>query len=294
MPRRVKKQETAESATLEACREVEINVDSKVAQETAAAAATASAYATSQLSGASGMADSPARKSTTTSKVLKSTKLRKVRKVHESDTVQRTPVHSEVCDADEACKLVESGSQTKRKQPSGQDDHKLGKVQKTGKAETGKSTEGAGGEAVRQVGHGLNLAASVHEFLYVAPSIVPDAGLGLFTRKPLNRGARLGHFCGDLLERYPQPQELVRRNGGAYFMGLTRRPPWIPKARWAELAKPVLVDGTSIHCFANCARGDRRLWNCGVTDSGEFVAERHIGADKELFIWYGTQYWEGI
>ena len=170
-------------------------------------------------------------------------------------------------------------------------------------AETGAETEAetgaeTGAEKVedqataRKIGQGVDLAGCAHEFLYVAPSTIPGAGLGLFSRKPLRRGARLGHYRGEVLEEYPPPLEVARRNNGAYFMGLTRRPPWIPRARWAKLAKPVLVDATSIHGFANCCKGDRRVWNCGVTDSGELVAETLIDADKEIFIWYGAQYWE--
>jgi hypothetical protein len=131
-----------------------------------------------------------------------------------------------------------------------------------------------------------------HECLFVAPSKLPGAGLGLFSCKRLRKNTRLGYYQGDVLPQFPGPEELARRHDGIYFMGLSRRPPWIASEVWAAATKPVIVDATSIHRYANCCKGDLSKCNCGVTPTGAFITHRKIAAGEEILIWYGTSYWE--
>ena len=165
----------------------------------------------------------------------------------------------------------------------------------------GKRARGRGDVGSAQVGAARRAAVQAHvgeqhAFLFAAPSKIPGAGLGLFTRKRLPKHAKLGYFEGVVLPLAPRADGLALRPGGTfrgtYCMELTRRPPWISSTLWTSLTKPVTVDGTSILRFANCCRGDFEAWNCGVTLTGSFVTHEVIEPGDEILIWYGPGYWD--
>jgi hypothetical protein len=130
-------------------------------------------------------------------------------------------------------------------------------------------------------------------FTYVAQSTIPGAGWGLFAKKKLRKNLNLGYYKGKVYRRYPSWTRMHKHRNFVYFMELDRRPPWIEKTVWsAKKNKYVYVDGTSIHSFANCCKGDEDIWNCDVRGTGAFVTNKGVEKDEEIFISYGDDYWD--
>ena len=123
------------------------------------------------------------------------------------------------------------------------------------------------------------------DYLYVQPSRIPHAGMGLFTAIPLQRGDVVAIFQGERLS-VAEAKRRAAANADAYFV--------------------TLLDGStldSMHtaCFAKYAndaegQGNSRLRNNAVItlddeDHPCIVATRAIRAGGEVFVDYGKAYW---
>ena len=131
--------------------------------------------------------------------------------------------------------------------------------------------------------------------LYVGPSRIQGANLGLFTRTRLPKGTCLGYYTGTVLPEYPAACDLCKFRNGDYLMDIRRRPPWLSPAEWqkSKRAGVVLVDGTCLLSKANCCKGDAALGNCDVRLTGAFVTNRALQEGEEVIVNYGPYYWEG-
>ena len=130
--------------------------------------------------------------------------------------------------------------------------------------------------------------------LFVAPSRIEGAGMGLFTRSRLAKGTCLGYYTGTVLATYPSEHDLANYRNGDYFMDIRRRPPWLPRATWDSCKQggAVLVDGTCALSYVNCCRGDHDAWNCDVLMTGAYVVNRALEAGEEVVVSYGPFYWD--
>lgn len=123
------------------------------------------------------------------------------------------------------------------------------------------------------------------DYLYVQPSRIPGAGMGLFTAIPLQRGEVVAVFQGERLST-TEAARRAAKGDDAYFV--------------------TLLDGStldSMHtaCFAKYANdaegpGTSRLRNNAVItldddDQPCIVATRAIKAGGEVFVGYGRAYW---
>lgn len=136
--------------------------------------------------------------------------------------------------------------------------------------------------------------------LRLAPSQIPNAGLGVFTDSPIPAGARIDEYCG-----------ILQNHGGPYALEL--RPGLVIDAGvWPRCYMAILNDCTYIApCFLR--RKKRRIdvtpaayydatgrvltTNCEfVTFAAEKRAYVHalvdIPAGAELFVAYGEDYWK--
>ncbi|MBX2980120.1 MAG: SET domain-containing protein [Flavobacteriales bacterium] len=124
------------------------------------------------------------------------------------------------------------------------------------------------------------------DYLYVQPSRIPHAGMGLFTAISLHRGDVIAVFLGEQLTDV----EAERRSDAgedAYFV---------------TLLDGGTLDSMHTDCFAKYANdvegpGNSRLRNNAVITLDEedrpcIVATRSIKAGGEVFVGYGKAYWK--
>ena len=123
------------------------------------------------------------------------------------------------------------------------------------------------------------------DYLYVQPSRIAGAGLGLFTVIPIHRGEVVAVFTGKPLSS-AEARLLAARGEDAYFV--------------------TLMDGSTLDsrhrdCFAKYANdvegpGNTRLQNNAVItldedDRPSVMAMRRIPAGGEVYVDYGKAYW---
>jgi len=123
------------------------------------------------------------------------------------------------------------------------------------------------------------------DYLYVQPSGIPHAGMGLFTAIPLQRGDVIAVFQG---ERLSAAEAKRRADSGenAYFV---------------TLLDGSTLDSMHTECFAKYANdavgpGNSRLRNNAVItlddeDRPCIVATHAIKAGGEIYVGYGKAYW---
>lgn len=131
----------------------------------------------------------------------------------------------------------------------------------------------------------MSIDAEEEEYLYVAPSGIPGAGLGLFTAIPVHRGEVVAVYTGEVLTA----AEARRRAADcrdAYFV---------------TLLDGSTLDSASHTCLAKYANdadgpGRTRLRNNAVItlddeDRPCIMALRTIPAGREVLVSYGPAYW---
>lgn len=124
------------------------------------------------------------------------------------------------------------------------------------------------------------------DYLYVQPSRIPHAGMGLFTAIPLQRGDVIAVFQGERLSA-PEAKRRAAANADAYFV---------------TLLDGSTLDSMHTECFAKYANdaegpGNSRLRNNAVItlddeDRPCILATRAIKTGGEVFVGYGKAYWE--
>ena len=130
----------------------------------------------------------------------------------------------------------------------------------------------------------------VHPALFLQPSTVPGAGVGVFAARDIPQGSHLGYYCGRVFWTYPKRN----KRGWAYVMEVSRRPPWIPRETWRarrQAGTPPYVDGKGTLSLVNCCRGGRTQ-NADFSASGRFFTLCDVKAGEELFLCYGDDYWD--
>ena len=126
------------------------------------------------------------------------------------------------------------------------------------------------------------------KYLKTGPSTIEHAGTGVFAKVDIPKDTSLGYYRGKMFHRFPH----TNKRKFAYFMEISRRPPWISKERWMK-GHPMQIDGNSILSLMNCSRGDCLCMNVDFTSTGRFFTTKVVKKDSELFTFYGKDYWEG-
>jgi SET domain-containing protein len=131
------------------------------------------------------------------------------------------------------------------------------------------------------------LMAFLSRQLYIRKSSIPNAGKGLFTRKKIEKGARIVEYKG----KKTTWKEVDHRNWtNAYIF-------YIDRNRVVDAATYKKALGR----YANDAMGAGR--KKGLRNNAEYVAEgdrvfidatRDIPAGAEILVDYGKEYWEVI
>ena len=125
------------------------------------------------------------------------------------------------------------------------------------------------------------------DYLYTETSVIPQAGLGLFTAIDIYAGEHIAEYTGRLLSDV-ESDRLIAQGKDDYFLML-------PDGR-------ILDAGGENKCaaaYANDARGIQRTAqrNNAFFDLTEdkrvvLVASRNIKAGSEILCAYGTRYWK--
>ena len=123
--------------------------------------------------------------------------------------------------------------------------------------------------------------ANEADYLYIKPSQIPNAGLGLFTAIKLQKGDIIATFHGEVLKE----QEAQRRqaeNKHDYFM---------------NLPNGLTLDCQNTQGFAKMANdGTNTTFTCNAIitlyeNQVVLVARKTILIHEEIFTSYGKQYW---
>lgn len=130
------------------------------------------------------------------------------------------------------------------------------------------------------------IAALESDYLYVATSQIPNAGMGLYTAIPIYKEEIIAYYHGEILSP-SEVKERESRGEDQYFM--------------------VLLDGKVLDCrsvigFAKYANDAAAIGksdfknNAKITldDNGKvcLVAIKKIHAAQEIFCAYGKKYWK--
>ena len=129
--------------------------------------------------------------------------------------------------------------------------------------------------------------ALLEKQLAIKKSTLPGAGKGLFTTKPILKGAKIVEYKGKITTW----KEVDDRKGlNAYIYYVTRQHVIDARTTKEALAR-----------YANDAKGLLRVE--GITNNCTYIIEgvkvyikamRHIPAGSELFAGYGKEYWDII
>ena len=125
------------------------------------------------------------------------------------------------------------------------------------------------------------------KYLRVKKSVLPDAGDGLFTTRPIKKGTRIVEYKG----RVTSWKRVNHEKGSNPYIFYVKRHHVID-------AKPYKKAKAR---FANDARGLKRIK--GIVNNSEYVedglrvyieAKKDIPAGAEILVDYGREYWEVI
>lgn len=121
------------------------------------------------------------------------------------------------------------------------------------------------------------------EYLFIKPSLIPNAGKGLFTAITIYREEIIATFSGEVLE-LPEAQKRKAEGKDDYFMNLH--------------------DGNTLDCmytesfakYANDVEGTRLKTNAfiGLDEHNNvcLIARKTIPAGAEIYCSYGKKYWK--
>lgn len=126
-------------------------------------------------------------------------------------------------------------------------------------------------------------------YLEVKPSQLPDAGLGLYTKREIKKGERFVEYLGEIVTEKELDKRAEKDIYGYAFY----------------ISKKVCIDAfytpNAIARYANDAKGLGRvkgLKNNCVYDiwkkRGWIMAEKDIKPGEEIFVDYGADYWKDI
>jgi SET domain-containing protein len=129
--------------------------------------------------------------------------------------------------------------------------------------------------------------ALLEKQLKVKTSVIPEAGKGLFTKKPISKGAKIAEYKGKITTW----KEVDDKNGSNRYIFYVKRDYVID----ANRRKKALAR------YANDARGVKKIK--GITNNARYVqdglrvfieAKEDIPADSEILVDYGREYWDII
>ncbi len=129
--------------------------------------------------------------------------------------------------------------------------------------------------------------ALLEKQLVVKKSTLPNAGKGLFTKKPIPKGARIVEYKGKITSW----KDADHRNGGNGYIYYVKRYHVIDALPYKK----------ALARYANDARGIVRVK--GITNNSEYVEDglkayitstKDIPANGEIFVGYGKEYWDVI
>ena len=129
--------------------------------------------------------------------------------------------------------------------------------------------------------------ALLEKELYIRKSTLPDAGLGLFTKKFIPKGTRIAEYKGKI-SGWKDLEEKEWRNGYLFYVSRNH----------VINARPYK---NSLARYANDARGLQRIKgrpnNSHYATAGWRVfieTKKNIDAGSEIFVDYGRDYWEAV
>lgn len=122
--------------------------------------------------------------------------------------------------------------------------------------------------------------------LFTAPSTIPNAGNGLFTKQPIAKGTRITEYLG-IISTWKDANHDEGRNAYIYFIN----------------NKHVIdaKDSKALAQFANDGMGFKRIK--GITNNSEYevigkrvfiTATKNIAIGAEILVGYGKDYWDTI
>ncbi len=129
--------------------------------------------------------------------------------------------------------------------------------------------------------------ALLEKQLYKKRSTIPGAGKGLFTKKPIRKGARIVEYLGEILTWKEVEKMADERNGYVFYF-----------------TQKYVIDAwkhKGFAHFANDAKGIGRIK--GIHNNSEYATEgkrcyieatEDIPARSEIFVGYGVEYWQVI
>ena len=123
--------------------------------------------------------------------------------------------------------------------------------------------------------------------LYTKKSIIPGAGLGLFTDALIKKGQKVTEYLGEIIT-WAEAEKRDDADRGGYVYHITDKF-CIDAYKHPEL----------LARYSNDARGITRKKgvrnNCYYETRGKrayIIASRNIKPGEEIFVWYGNDYWK--
>ena len=130
--------------------------------------------------------------------------------------------------------------------------------------------------------------ADFEKYVYTKRSTLPGAGKGLFTKVFIPKGSRIVEYKGEILTWKEVRRMEEERNGYVFYVNSRH-----------------VIDAwnhrDALARYANDAKGITRI--SGLKSNSEYVvdkkrcfitATRDISAGAEIFVEYGTEYWQVI
>jgi SET domain-containing protein len=123
--------------------------------------------------------------------------------------------------------------------------------------------------------------------LFVKKSSIPDAGKGLFTKKPISKGTRIVEYKGKR-STWKEVKDEDGKNGYIFYINRNNVIDGLPATK-------------TFARYANDARGLVRIK--GLLNNSEYIvdglkayieASKDIPAGGEIFVDYGKDYWKVI
>jgi SET domain-containing protein len=132
-----------------------------------------------------------------------------------------------------------------------------------------------------------NSMALLEKQLKIKTSVLPRAGKGLFTKKPIPKGSRITEYKGKITTW----KEVNHQDGFNGYIYYIKRDHVIDAKRHK----------TALGRYANDARGLKKIK--GITNNARYVqdglrvfieAKKNIPANSEILVDYGKEYWDVI